>query len=275
MISLYDYLEYRDFLKAYYLQKKKRCVWFSYRFIANKVGIDASHISKIFHKKRHLAHKDIPKFIKLCKLNSKEEQYFYCLVRLNKAKNDTDTSKYLNELMSLKGVAKHSLQRWQYEFYTKWYHSAILTLIHIYPFSDDFETLGKMLTPPISAKEVRESKELLEKLDLIEKNSDGKYVLKNRFITSGEDSIKTILIKKYQQETIRLAAESLFRHPKEKRNISTVTITIDESQLSRYNEIITNFRTELLNMAKQTENADSVYQLNIQMFPMATIEKDT
>jgi uncharacterized protein (TIGR02147 family) len=67
---------------------------------------------------------------------------------------------------------------------------------------------------------------------------------------------------------MRLAIESLHRHEPEKRNISTVTITIAEHNLDRINEIIAQFRESLLQMARDEQHADKVYQLNVQLFPL-------
>jgi uncharacterized protein (TIGR02147 family) len=67
---------------------------------------------------------------------------------------------------------------------------------------------------------------------------------------------------------MQLAINSLHEQSVEKRNISTVTMTISEKKLAQMNEIIAQFRENLLKIARDETEADSVYQLNVQFFPL-------
>ncbi len=89
----------------------------------------------------------------------------------------------------------------------------------------------------------------------------------DKLITTGEHS-RAAAVRNFQEETMRLAIESLKRHPREKRNISTVTVTISEKNLDKVNEMIKGFRESILKYAKDELVADKVYQLNIQFFPL-------
>jgi uncharacterized protein (TIGR02147 family) len=267
MKPLKEYLEYRDFLKDFYEEHKTGSPFFSFRYIGNKVSINASHLVKIFQKQRHIGNKSIDVFIKFCNLSATDAEYFANLVRFNKSKSDRDTRLYYEKLLALKSVRSHSIEKSQYEFYTKWYYSAILTLLDFYPFKDDYKALAAKLSPPISEGNAKKAIELLETLGFITRKPDGGYSLTNKIVTSG-DQCRSIAVKAFQEETMRLANESLHRHPKEKRNISTVTITIAESDLGEINDIIKDFRETLLKFAHEKTNPDSVYQLNIQLFPL-------
>jgi uncharacterized protein (TIGR02147 family) len=102
---------------------------------------------------------------------------------------------------------------------------------------------------------------------MIKRRPDRTWYLTNKIITSGEQC-RSIAVKAFQEETIRLAGEALYHHPKEKRNISTVTITISEKDLDRINDITREFRETLLKYAHEEAHPDKVYQLNIQLFPL-------
>jgi uncharacterized protein (TIGR02147 family) len=260
-------MEYRDFLKDYYEEKKQNNPYFSLRYMGGKVAIDASHLVKIFQKLRHIGNKSIETIISFCGLTDNDAEYFASLVRFNKSKSDRDTKNFYERLLSLKGIRSFSLEKGQYEYYTKWYYSAILTLLDFYKFRGDYKALAATLSPPISVREAKKAVVLLEKLGLIVKNPQGSYNLTNKIVTTGEHCT-SIAVKTYQEETMRLAAESLYRHPREKRNISTVTITIAESDLDEINEIVKGFRATLLKFAHDKQNPDKVYQLNVQLFPL-------
>jgi uncharacterized protein (TIGR02147 family) len=61
----------------------------------------------------------------------------------------------------------------KYEFYTKWYYTAVLALIDFFPFSDDYKALGAKLSPPITETEAKKAITLLKKLEMIKENLTG------------------------------------------------------------------------------------------------------
>ena len=260
-------MEYRDYLRDYYAEMKKRNSCYSLRFIGNRVSVDPSHLVKIFQRQRHIGNSLIEVFIKNCGLRGTDAEYFANLVRFNKSKSDRDSKMYFERLLALKGVNAHSLGKNQYEFYTKWYYSAILTLLDFFPFTDNYSALAEKLSPSISEAKARRSITLLKKLGLIKRNKNGTWYLTNNIITTGEH-YRSFAVNTFQEETMRLAIESLERHPPEQRNISTVTITVSQKNLDTVNEVIRQFRETLLQLARDEDNPDRVYQLNIQMFPL-------
>lgn len=262
-----DYLEYRYFIRDFYLDKKKESSFYSLRYMGSKVSIDPSHLVKIFQLQRHIGNAVIEGFINHCELNGTDAEYFANLVRFNKAKTDSDSKLYYERILALKGIGAHSLEKSQYEFYTKWYYSAVLTILDYYPFIDDYAALAEKLSPAITPAMARKSIRLLKNLGLIQKNSTGTWELTHKIITTG-DHCRSIAIKTFQEETMQLAIESLHRHAPDKRNISTVTVTIAEKNLDRINETIAQFRENMLKIARDETESDKVYQLNIQFFPL-------
>jgi uncharacterized protein (TIGR02147 family) len=271
MCSVKKYFDYRDFIHDYYLSRKEVNAHFSLRYFGSKISIDPSHLVKIFQHQRHIGNTSIEKIIDHCEFNGSDAEYFANLVRFNKAKTSHDSKLYYEKMLSVKGVGAHALEKHQYEYYTKWYHSAILTLLDFYPFTTDYAALAAKLSPPITEYKARKSIELLHKLGLINKrtdNSDGTkgcWELTHKIITTGQ---RSLAVRSFQESTIELAKESLERHAPEKRNISTVTITVAEKNLDRVNEIITQARENILKLAFNEEHPDKVYQLNIQLFPL-------
>jgi uncharacterized protein (TIGR02147 family) len=267
MESVKTYWDYRDFLRDFYAEKKRENNWYSLRYMGGRVAVDPSHLLKIFQRERHIGNSLIDVFIKHCCLSPSDAEYFANLVRFNKAKSDRDSKMYYERLLALKGTGARALERSKYEFYTEWYHSAILMLLDFFPFSGDFGALAAKLSPPITPGKAKKSVALLEKLGLIKKTPEGNYCLTHKIITTGDHG-HSIAVKAFQEETIRMAAESLHRHPPAQRNISTVTVTISEGNLDRINEVISQFRETLLRMARDEKNPGKVYQLNVQLYPL-------
>jgi uncharacterized protein (TIGR02147 family) len=227
----------------------------------------STHLVKIFQKQRHISSSSIERFIDLCELTGSEAEYFSTLVSFNKAKSDRDIKLHYERLLMLRGVKTRTLERSQYEYYQKWYYSAILTLLDFYEFTGDYRELATRLDPPITEAQARKSIALLKSLGLVTQNDMGVLKLTNSVLTSGE-GCPPFAVKTFQEETMKLAIESLHRHSREERNISTVTITLAKSDLNEINDIIKEFRSALLKFAVDAKDADTVYQLNVQLFPV-------
>ena len=132
--------------------------------------------------------------------------------------------------MTLREPGCRPLEEWQYAFYQKWYHSAIHALLSIYEFRGSYRELASIMTPSITAKQARESIQLLTKIGLVRRDEDGVYRPTDAFVTSGE-RWQSIAIQNFQKETITLSAQSLDLHPKELRDISTVTVALSRKDL--------------------------------------------
>lgn len=82
---------------------KTRSPIFSFRYMENKVSIDASHLVKIFQKQRHIGKNSIEKFINFCDLTGTDAEYFAALVHFNKAKSDRTASFIMKNYLPYEG----------------------------------------------------------------------------------------------------------------------------------------------------------------------------
>ncbi|MBN1127797.1 MAG: TIGR02147 family protein [Chitinispirillaceae bacterium] len=271
MRSIFDYLEYRDFLRDFYEEKKSERSFFSYRLFGSKVGMDASYLAKVLIKIRHIADSSIRSFIDFCGLRGAEAEYFETLVHFVKSKSHKESKLLFEKMLSFKGVKTSTLLENQYAFYQKWYHSAIRSVIEFINFKGDYKALAEKLSPPISVREAKESVQLLEKLRLIKKDESGRYRMTDTAITSGPQW-RSLAIQTFQEETIRLSGESLSRHPKETRDISTVTMNINTHDFDEIRERVKEFRSSIIKYVSEQPAPDRVVQLNIQLFPLSRID---
>jgi uncharacterized protein (TIGR02147 family) len=270
MQTIFAYFDYQQFLKEYYEEKKRETTFFSYRYFGAKLGLDAGFLVKVLQGKIHLALKSVPNVSAYFQFDHKQAEYFEALVRYCRAVSGSEIKSCFEKLLSLKSVNANHIIESQYEFYQKWYYSAIRELIGVYGFSGDFTALAKKLSPPITAKEAKKAITLLEHLKLIAKENDGDYKQREKFITTS-DKWKSAAIHSFQKETIRLAGESLDRHPKNIRDISTITLSVSRNDFEEIKRRISDFRQSLLQMTNEN-GADCVYQINIQAIPLSQIE---
>lgn len=273
MVNVFDYYDYRKFLRDSYEKMHSKDVKFSYRFIQNKTGIDPGFLVKVFNGQKSLPEKAIPRFIKLLKLGNRQSEYFTDLVFYGRAKSDIQKKSFFEKLISYKEPGCRVIETDLYEFYNKWYYTAIRELIGIYPFSGNFDELAGLLVPQISISEAREAVKLLERLGLISKDQHGRYSQTDRFITTGEKCKKNAT-RTFHKETIQLASDALERIPQEMRDISTITATLSADGFSKLKNKMTEFRNEILKIVQEEKNATGVYHLNFQLFPISKTWQD-
>lgn len=270
MKSVYEYLEYREYLNDYYLFRKKKRDSFSLRFFGDKIQIDASYLSKIMKLERHISTKSLPLLCDYLKLPYEEENYLCHLVAFNKSKKEVEREIFFKKLISLRPRKQRNLERSQYEFYSEWYYSALRSILEFTEFyeGDSYRDLGEQLSPPISAREAKKGIELLKHLELIAQNDEGRYIIADKAISSG-DSWRSVAINAYQKKVIELSADSIDNHPKEIRDISTVTMNITESEFVEIKKMIKEFRSSVIEYVNEAAEPDQTYQLNMQLIPLS------
>lgn len=272
MPDLFTYLEYRDFLKDAYEERRKLLPYFSYRFIGNKVGMDSSYLTRLFQKKLHLGDDLVERMAHAFGLVNDSLEYFRLLVSFNKAKNEVQARAFHEQLMRIRGVAYQVVGEDRLEYFSHWVHAAMRSLLDYHPFDGDFEALGAALFPPVDGETAKKSIFLLERLGMAKRNERGYEILDNH-LHSGEQW-KADAIKRFQKETIDLATQSLDRVPSAQRDISTMTMNIDAETLSDLKILVREFQENVARLVENSPRSDRVYHLNIQLFPLSRLPED-
>lgn len=270
MKSVFEYLDYRVYLKDFYEDRKCHQYFFTYRFFGGKVGVDPSYLAKVLLKCRHIADESIGRIAAFCGLKNKEAEYFEAMVYFIKAKSHKQSKLNFEKMYAIRNVSARQLLADQYEYYRKWYYSAVRSVLEYHEFAGDYKALAAILNPAISIKEAKEAIALLTKLDLVRRNAGGRYHLTGASVTSG-GKWQSLAIEAFQEETIRLSQEALQRHPKSDRDISTVTMNVNARDYADMRERIKEFRIALINQINSSTDPDRTYQLNITLFPLTRI----
>lgn len=266
--NLFKYFEYQKFLLDYYQWRKSQQPYFSYRYISQKVDIDHGLLAKIIQGQRHLSLKNIPKICELLEFNKKKSEYFELLVLYRKAKTETELKQYFEKILAYSDLSISTLEKQKYEYFQKWYYAAIRETVNFLDVSDNFEELAQFVHPAITVAQAKKAVSLLEELGMIAKNSQGFYKLTSQFITTDENW-RSMAVLQFQKETLGLALEALSNVPKKERNISTVTLSIDEGAMTQINDRIKQFHTDLLSIASRCKSVNRAYQINLQVFPIS------
>jgi uncharacterized protein (TIGR02147 family) len=268
MVSIFEYLNYRKFLSDAYKERKASNPAFSYRYIGGKIGLNASTFVRIVQGKRNVTRKHLNAIATVFHLKKQEEKYFELLVQFNQSAGSEDKKMYFEKLLSFKSTKFSFLLKDKYDLFNEWYYIAIRELLVHYSFKDDFEALAQMVKPPIHPREARNAIGLLEKMNLIARDSGGFYKPTDALVTVGEDW-QSIAIANFQKTTVRLAESAIDRFKPDERDISTLTVNLSQKKLQTIKEKIRALRKEIMEIENMDRDNDTVFQINFQIFPMS------
>jgi len=266
--DIFLYTDYRSYLSDWFDESKKQHSFMSYRYLGSKIPTDPGYLVRILSGQRHISEALIPGFIQALRLSDREAQYFQALVPFTKARGERSVREALQKLLALRDLRVKTLESGQYKFYQAWYHTSVRLVLALGKFTGDFGGLARCLSPEITPEQAEESVRLLQDLGLVREDPDGSWHLTEDFITTG-DAWKGIGVKEFQRQTLRLAMESVDRHSREERSISTLSLTIPRSELPALKEITKQFRAQVMRWAGAQADPDRVYQVNIQIFPLS------
>jgi uncharacterized protein (TIGR02147 family) len=263
------YTDYRKFLRDCYDFRKKSDPKFSHRYFCKKAGYGSSSaFGDILKGRRNLSAPAALRLARAFELGKGDEEYLLQLVQFNQAGSLDVKNLHYARMMSLSRISPDVISPEKYAYFSKWYHAALRELIFYTPFNGDYKALGRKLDPSIPAAQVKQSIALLEKLGMIGKDAEGYYRQTSALLTA--DSLGGEMhVENFQAETMRLALESLSRHPPEAREMSTLTATLSAGSMEKAKDAIRALRHCILALAEKDKHVDRVMQLNIQLFPLS------
>lgn len=267
MLDIFAYTDYRLYLKDFCEELRKSKPFFSYRYIAQKAGLKSvGFISWVVLGKRNMSAPLTHKLASILKLGKREADYFELIVNHNQAKTTEERQHYLDRMVSFRSTRTTIVDRDRDRYYSRWYYSAIRELVALTKTRDESH-ISSMLRPPITRSEARDALELLTRLGMVRLNDKNIYERIDAALTSGPN-VDPAIIHGFQTTAMELAQSALHRFPKSDRDISTVTLSCNTRDLTRINERIRQMRTEITEIACSSDNADQVFQLNTQFFPL-------
>lgn len=274
MVDVLEYLDYREYLKDWFIDSKKVNSFTSYRYLGQKTGVDPAWLVRVFQKEGHLNEEALPAFIRLCGFDDRRAEYFRVLYRFCKTKAKASLSELYCRLMELREMEARVLTSPEFMYFGNWACTALRALIGISENTSDLHAVANHLNPPISQNDARNALEVLKQLKLIEKDGHGGWNITQQIVTTGGE-VKSSAVRDFHRRTLELAQESLDRHSIAERDVSSIVFTVDQADIPEFKQRIEDFRRGLLQFAKKSEHANRVYALNVSMFPLSDVVENS
>jgi uncharacterized protein (TIGR02147 family) len=274
--AIIGYIDYKEFLRDTFAALNCGKGKVSLRSFARMCGSNSPNFLKLILAGRLRMSPDVlPLLEKPLGLTKKELRYFEALLSFQYAGTFEERDRHYCELLRLKAAATHTrIEKSQYRYYSQWFHAAVRALLgyyRFYPGKSSYHELGRQLEPRLTGQQAQSSVKLLEKLRLIRLNAEGFYEQSSAVVTSGP-AVHSQEVMKFQMEMMRHAHLALQTCPADYRDISTLTLNISGRSFDLAREKIMQLRKELIEIACSDADDDRVYQLNIQLFPLTTID---
>ena len=274
-VSIFDYLDYRQFLRDW-LEQAKQAYNFSYRFFSRKAGLRSPSVYKfVMDGDRNLTESSIKKFIRGLTLDRPEAEYFTNLVFFNQATSHDEKNSFYRKLVCSQEY--HRLQpvaRYQYDYYSTWYHPVVRELAISPEYDGTHEWIARRIKPSISSGQVAESLELLERMEFIKRTSDKesvKWEQSSPLVTSGQDASHIPLFN-YYHSILELMRNRMTEVKPDQRDISALTLGIKCSDIPILKKKIEEFRGEILKLVSSVTEPEEVVLLSLQLLPVTATE---
>jgi uncharacterized protein (TIGR02147 family) len=268
--NLFDYFDYREYLHDYYQFHKKRNPAYSYRLFARKAKLGSpNYLKLVVDGKRRITDRTLFQFARGLGLNRDEEKYFRELVMYQEVSDPDSKELHLRSLLKYqeKQRTPTPLRADRIKFLLDWHHAVIRELVATRDFKEDAVWLAKRLGNKITEAQAKESLELLERLQILQRNASGKLEQREPLLTSS-DEVPSHVIRSLHRTYLRKAINSIFAVPIDKRELSGLVISIPQHRMKEVKEEIKEFRKKLNRKYGLDRDGDEVFFIGLYLFPV-------
>ncbi len=275
-LGIFEYADYRHYLRDGYTEKKAAGPGFSHRVFARRAGIESTNYLKlVMDGKRNLSPEMASRFASGYGLAKQEADFFCELVAFNQAKTSAQRERCYERLSSFRPYrALRKLDGEQATYHSTWYLPAIRELVARDDFRDDPKWIARQLLPRIRVTQARKALQVLETLGLLERDPSGKLRQRDAVVTTGDGPLGHHIVS-YHRMMMAQAAEAIDSVPRDLREMSSLTLCVSEEVLHLLRRRIQKYRRELLNFAEREGPPERVVQVNFQLFPLSQLKEES
>ncbi|HXK20518.1 MAG TPA: TIGR02147 family protein [Polyangiaceae bacterium] len=268
--AVFDYLDYRAFLRDYYAEKKRKR-GFSFRAFSKKAGLGSpNYLKLVMDGQRNLTEPMAERFAQALGLSGEAAEYFVEVVRFTQAKSSRARSDHYARLNGFqRSRTTRPLAAAEAAYHSTWYLPAVRELAARPDFKANPDWIAATLWPAISSADAAHALALLLELKLLVKQ--GRRIVQGEAVVSTGPEARSVNIASYHRTMLARAADAIDEIPAPLRDISSITMCLSPDGLATLKERIQRFRRELLDLATLEASPQQVVQVNFQLFPLSRV----
>jgi len=270
-MSIYQFSNYREFLKQELANRINENPKYSLRALAKKFEMAPSTLSEVLSGHTNLSSSSARRIAGKLNLRAKESSYFLELVVLETTK-DPEAKSLILERMRIIHPKRRETQDLSIEHFkqmSEWYHSVILELPNVLNF--EFNVANVARAVGVSKPQAELAIGRLLKLGLLKEN-DGRIVRINNDYRL-ESKVKSAAMRKYYGQMLSKIAESLEVQTPQERLSGYLNLAIDDRALPQIDQAIDRLFVEIKNIASQYSEPTTVYHLSLHFMNLLKTEK--
>ncbi|MBK6848100.1 MAG: TIGR02147 family protein [Proteobacteria bacterium] len=268
---VFDFTDYRAYLRAHYEAEKKRRAGFSFRLFSRLAGLRSPNFLKlVIDGQRNLGDESIPKFVKALGLNAAEGAFFADLVAFNQAPDAEQRNRAFERIAgSRRFRAARRIEGELFAYLSCWYHPVIRELAARADFRDEPKWIAAQLRPRIAPTEAAASLKLLLSLGLLVRDAATGRLQRAEPTLTTEHEVGSLAAGNFHRQMLERAAAAIETVPAHERDLAALTVCVSARTVAAVKERIHRLREELAELCDGDPAGERVYQLNLQWFPLS------
>jgi uncharacterized protein (TIGR02147 family) len=266
--NIYQFLDYREFMRAYFQQEKLEDQSFSLRTFLSKVSHSLSSsglLSAVLKGTRNLSPALRLRFSQVMGLKDKEAQYFNLLVQFNQAKSMEEKNHFFQQLSRFRESKAKTVSDGQYGLYSKWYYLVVWCYFGLDKNEKNPLAIAKKIKPHISAAQVEDAIDKLLQLKLIKKTANG-YAPSENHVTT-EKEVQDMVANRHHKEFIQMAGAMVDAIPPSRRQYNTLVFSVSKESFEIVKERMETFQEELREILDRDKKENMICTLSMQLYP--------
>lgn len=272
MRPIFEYLDYRDLLKDALEDRKASNPAFSYRMLSEILGLHTSNVFRVLNKESHLPARCQSRAVEFLGLNERSAAYFLLLVGYARERSGKARQEMLEKAMAMRDVNRIDLGEKELAYFRDWWVVAVRGVLEMLKGRANPSEIARKLHPEITEEQVKAALDLLLELGLVKKASSGRLLVGEPHLGISQGPEKVKAVRQYQTTALAMAAESLERFPPEIRDVTTLTMAVDQTVFGQVRELLRECRHQIQRNSDTAKSPDRVMQLVMAYYPLTHVE---
>ena len=275
-VSVYDFLDHRAYLAAYYQAAKRTRPSFSFRLFSKLAGLRSPNFLKlVIDGERNLGADSVGRFSQALGLAGADAEFFADLVAFGQAQTLADKNRAFERIAASRRFrAARRIDGELFAYLSHWYNPAIRELAARDDFQEEPRWIAAQLRPRISPAEAAEAMKLLLSLGLLVRDPNSGRAVRGEPTLTTEHEVRSLGAAAFHRQMLERAAQSIETVPAAERDLAALTVCVSAETAALVKQRIHQFRETLTQLCDADAKGSTVYQLNIQWFPLSLSKED-
>jgi len=224
---------------------------------------------------RNLGADSVGRFADALGLEGADAEFFADLVAFGQAQTLAEKNRAFERIAASRRFrAARRIDGELFAYLSHWYNPVIRELAARDDFQEEPRWIAAQLRPRISATEAAEAMKLLLSLGLLVRDAKTGRVVRGEPTLTTEHEVRSLGAAAFHRQMLEQAAQSIDTVPRELRDLAALTVCVSSETATLVKQRIHQFREALTELCDADTKGSTVYQLNVQWFPLSLAKED-